>query len=200
MSKTSEVVTGRSSSSRRRRRGGVEVGEERAMHFPYIVYCQYAPCIEIHFVTSSRINQCVRHARNILRTASIARDSDARTRVKETRKREGIRKTELKKMGGAWGQRERALSTACDSRQGLSFYVIMKYAPTRSFFLTVELLVSLAKGGGGEREKQTEKQLRDSRNTIERETKMEIKIEKEKEKEIDKENETKAKKRLPSLT
>lgn len=58
------------------------------MHFAYIVYCQYAPCIEIHFVTSSRINQCVRHARNILRTASIARDLDARTRVKETRKRE----------------------------------------------------------------------------------------------------------------
>lgn len=72
-------------------------------------------CTEIHFVTSSRINQCVRHARNTLCTASIARDSDARTRVKETRKRERARETELRKWGGgerARGQRERALSSA----------------------------------------------------------------------------------------
>lgn len=81
----------------------------------------------------------VRHARNILRIASIARDSDARTRVKETRKREregGQKETELGRNGGERGgaKRERALSSACDSRQGLSFYVIVKYAPTKFFF------------------------------------------------------------------
>lgn len=75
------------------------------------------------------ISVCAMHV--MLRTASIPRDSDARTRVKETRKRE----TELIKLGAAkgGGQRERALSSACESRQGLSFYVVVKYAPTNSF-------------------------------------------------------------------
>lgn len=85
----------------------------------------------------------------ILRTASIARDSDARTRVKETRNR-GKR---IGKMRGTRGQRERALSSACDSRQSLSFYVIVKYASTSSFFLTMELLISLARGREIEKER-----------------------------------------------
>lgn len=139
------------------------------MHFAYIVYCQYAPCIEIHFVTSSRINQCVRHARNILRTASIARDLDARTRVKETRKRERAKQIEFDKWGAARGQKERALSSACNSRQGLRFLHDREVCANQFFFfiLTVEFLVSLARGGGGG-DRETEKQLRGSQNTYHR--------------------------------
>lgn len=126
------------------------------MHFPYIVYCQYAPYIEIHFVTNSRINQYVRHARNMLRTASIARDSDARTRVK---KRERAREAKLGKWGGArGGQRERALSSACDSRQGLSFYVIVKYAPTSSFLFFLYYDGTFNKPCQREREREGERQ------------------------------------------
>jgi len=97
------------------------------------------------------ISVCAMHVM-ILCTASIARDSDARMRVKETRKREG--KIEL----GKWGEREeRALSSACDSRQGLSFYVIVKYAPTKFFFFFFSYGGTFSKPARGrERERERE--------------------------------------------
>lgn len=78
------------------------------MHFPYIVYCQYAPYVRFTLLPAAEsIN--VRHARNILRTASIARESVAWTRTKETRKIEGRDRMKGKTRGI---QRERALSFA----------------------------------------------------------------------------------------
>lgn len=81
--------------------------------------------------------------------------------------------------------------------------MIVKYAPTSSFFiLTVEFLVSLARGGG-EIERQKSNFVALKIRTIERETETKIKDrnrDRKRQKEIDKENETKAEKRLPSLT
>jgi len=119
------------------------------------------------------ISVCAMHV-IILCTASIARDSDARMRVKETRKREG--KIEL----GKWGEREeRALSSACDSRQGLNFYVIVKYAPTKfSFFFSYGGTFSKPCQRKREREREGERETQRQKSnfvaleirTIERET------------------------------
>lgn len=57
--------------------------------------------------------------------------------------------------------------------------MIVKYAPTKFFFLTVELLVSLARGGNRE----TKATLWLSKYVPERETEMEIKTETERDRE-----------------
>lgn len=109
-------------------------------------------------------------------------------------------------MGGARGQKERALSSACNSRQGLRFLHDREVCANQFFFfiLTVEFLVSLARGGGGrETERQKSNFVALKIRTIERETETKIKDRnrgRKRQKEIDKENETKAEKRLPSLT
>lgn len=83
--------------------------------------------------------------------------------------------------------------------------MIVKYAPTSSFFYSYGGIFSkpCQRGGGRDTERQKSNFVALKIRTIERETETKIKDrnrDRKRQKEIDKENETKAEKRLPSLT
>lgn len=108
-------------------------------------------------------------------------------------------------MGGARGQKERALSSACNSRQSLRFLHDREVCANQFFFYSYGGIFSkpCQRGGGGETERQKSNFVALKIRTIERETETKIKDRnrgRKRQKEIDKENETKAEKRLPSLT
>lgn len=107
-------------------------------------------------------------------------------------------------MGGARGQKERALSSACNSRQGLRFLHDREVCANQFFFYSYGGIFSKpCQRGGGETERQKSNFVALKIRTIERETETKIKDrnrDRKRQKEIDKENETKAEKRLPSLT